>query len=133
MLLLRFSAFYCLYRWYSKIVFAATDKKDNVAIIVISTFLIVLLSFILIIIINPSYLNVDITITTSVAFVFLLIVFRVFFVKWYNDKHKKIINIGRVIIALSLTLFGAVFLVLKFGGNKEKKYYTNRSFKYHYN
>ena len=107
-------------------------KKDKVTIIVISTFITVLLSFILIIIINASYFNADIFITTSIAFVFFVKVYRVFFIKWYNDKHKKIINIGRIIIALSLTLFGKVFLVLKFGGNK-KNYLTNRSFKYYYN
>ena len=47
--------------------------------------------------------------------------FTAFFIKWYNDKYNKKINIGTAIIALSLTFFGAVFLVSKFGMNTEKE------------
>ena len=69
----------------------------------------------------PTYFSTDSTILASILFFFLFILFTVFFIKWYNDKYNKKINIGTVIIALSLTFFGAVFLVLKFGMNTEKE------------
>ena len=97
------------------------QKKDRVGLIVLTIFLISLLLFILMVIFIPTYFSADSTILASILFFFLFILFTVFFIKWYNDKHNKKINIGTVIIALSLTFFGAVFLVLKFGMNTEKE------------
>jgi len=94
-------------------------KKDKVGLIVLSIFLITFLSFISIIIFKPYYFSIDTSIPISMLFVFLLIVFTAFFIKWYNYKYNKKVNIGSVIIALSLTFFGAVFLVLRFGMNTE--------------
>ena len=96
-------------------------KKDKVGLIVLSIFLFAFLSFISIIIFKPTYFSSDTSIPIGMLFVFLLIIFTVFFIKWFNDKYNKKINIGNVIIALSLTFFGAVFLVLKFGMNTEKE------------
>ena len=58
--------------------------------------------------------------SAGIGFVFLLIVFTAFFLKWYNDKYHKKVNIGSVIIVLSLTIFGIAYLVLKAQGNDEK-------------
>lgn len=96
-------------------------KKDKVCLIVLSIFLIAFLSFISVIIFKPTYLSVDTSIPIGMLFGFLLIVFTVFFIKWYIDRYYKKINIASVIIALSLTFFGAVFLVLKFVINTEKE------------
>ena len=97
------------------------QKKDSVGLIVLTIFLISLLLFILMVIFIPTYFSADSTILASILFFFLFILFTVFFIKWYNDKYNKKINIGTVIIAFSLTFFGAVFLVLKFGMNTEKE------------
>ena len=97
------------------------QKKDSVGFIVLTVFLISLSLFILMVIFIPTYFSTDSTILASILFFFLFILFTVFFIKWYNDKYNKKINIGTVIIALSLTFFGTVFLVLKFGMNTEKE------------
>ena len=97
------------------------QKKDSVGLIILTVFLISLSLFILMVIFIPTYFSADSTILASILFFFLFILFTVFFIKWYNDKYNKKINIGTVIIAFSLTFFGAVFLVLKFGMNTEKE------------
>ena len=96
-------------------------KKDKLGLIVLSIFLVAFLSFILIIIFSPNYFSATVTIAGGMLFFFLFTVFTAFFIKWYNDKYNKEINIGSVIIAISLTFFGAVFLVLRFGMNTEKE------------
>ena len=47
--------------------------------------------------------------------------FTAFFIKWYNDKYKKTVNIGRAIIVLSQAAFSIAFLVLGFSAANEKK------------
>ena len=95
-------------------------KKDKVGLIVLSIFLITFLSFISIIIFKPYYFSIDTSIPISMLFVFLLIVFTAFFIKWYNDKYKKTVNIGTVVIFLCISLFSMAFIFLWFGGSKEK-------------
>ncbi len=96
------------------------QKKDKTGLIVLVTFLSLLLLFILLVVFQPHVLSVERTITGAIVFVFLLIVFIAFFIKWYNDKYDKKINAGNVILVLSLSIFGIVFLFLKFGGSEEK-------------
>ena len=97
------------------------QKKDKVGLIVLITFLSLLLVFILLVVFQPHILSVERTITGTMVFVFLLIVFTAFFITWYNEKYSKKINTGRVIIILSLSIFGIVFLFLKLGGNDDKQ------------
>jgi ASC-1-like (ASCH) protein len=96
-------------------------KKDKVGLIVLGIFLIAFFPFISINIFNPTYFSVDTSIPISMLFVFLFIVFTAFFIKWYNDKYNKKINIGSIIVAICLTLFAAVFLYLKYGITSEKE------------
>jgi hypothetical protein len=96
-------------------------QKDKVGLIVLSIFLAALASFIAIIIFKPTYFSVDTAIPLAMFFVFLFIVFTAFFLQWYNDKYNKKVNIGGITIAICLTVFGVVFLYLKYGMTGEKE------------
>lgn len=96
-------------------------QKDKAGLIVLSIFLLSFVWFILIIVFEPTYFRVDTAIPIAMLFFFLSIVFIAFFLQWYNDKYHKKVNIGGVIIAICLTLFGIVFLYLKYGMTGEKE------------
>jgi hypothetical protein len=85
-------------------------KKDKVGLIVISIFFIAFLSFISIIIFKPTYFSVDAANAIGMLFVFLLIVFAAFFIKWYNDKYNKRVNIG---YCISANFFWCSFFIFK--------------------
>ncbi len=97
------------------------QKKDKVGLFVLSIFLSGLIAFVCVVIFKPNYLSTETVMSAGILFVFLLIVFTVFFIKWYNDRYRKKINIGTVIIAMSLTIFAGAYLVLKSQGNDEKE------------
>lgn len=103
-------------KWYK----LPQQKKDKVGLIVLVTFLNLLIVFILICALQPNLLSADTTASLMILFLFLIIVFTVFFIKWYNDKYKKTVNIGTVVIFLCLSLFSMAFIFLWFGGSKEK-------------
>ncbi len=97
------------------------QQKDKVGLTVLSIFLSGLTAFVCIVIFKPNYLSTETEMSVGIGFVFLLIVFTAFFIKWSNDKYDKKMNIGIVIIGLGLSIFVVVFLILKFGGDKEKE------------
>ena len=103
-------------KWYK----LPQQKKDKVGLIVLVTFLNLLIVFILICALQPNLLSADTTASLMILFLFLIIVFTAFFIKWYNDKYKKTVNIGTVVIFLCLSLFSMAFIFLWFGGSKEK-------------
>ena len=84
------------------------------------TFLNLLIVFILICALKPNLLSADTTVSLMILFVFLIIVFTTFFIKWYNDKYNKTVDIGSVVIVFCLSLFSIAFLFLWFGSSKEK-------------
>ena len=55
-----------------------------------------------------------------ILFLFLIIVFTALFIKWYNNKYCKTVDIGSVVIVFCLSLFSIAFLFLWFGSSKEK-------------
>jgi hypothetical protein len=95
-------------------------KKDKVGLIVLSIFLSSLLMFILLATFRPTYLQSEHLIFIGMFFIFLLIVFTAFFVKWYNDKYNKKLNIGRIVIILCLTIFTGIYFVIRQQGTDEK-------------
>ncbi len=95
-------------------------KKDKVGIFVLSIFLSSLLMFILLATLRPGYMQSENLIFIGMFFIFLLIVFTAFFVKWYNDKYNKKLNIGRIIIIVCLTIFTGIYFVIKRQGTDEK-------------
>ncbi len=96
-------------------------RKDKVGLTVLVTFLSWLFIFILLLIFQPTILSVESTISITMMFIFLLFVFTTLFLAWYNEKYSKQINISRVVIVISLTIFGVVFLLLKLGANDDKE------------
>ena len=97
------------------------SQKDKVGLTVLSIFLIGLTVFVCVVIFKPNYLSAETTMAAGIVFVFVLIVFTAFFIKWYNDKNSKKVNIASIIIAMSLTIFAGAYLVLKSQGNDEKE------------
>lgn len=95
-------------------------KKDKIGLIVLSIFLSSLLAFILLATLNPTYIKGEDVAFTGMFFIFLLIAFTAFFIKWYNDKYNKKLNIGSIVLVLCLIIFAAVYLVLKQQGVDEK-------------
>ena len=69
-------------------------QKDKVGLTVLSIFLIGLTAFVCIVIFKPNYLSAETTMAAGIVFVFVLIVFTAFFIKWYNDKNSKKVNIA---------------------------------------
>ena len=95
-------------------------KKDTIGLIVLSIFFSCLLIFIWLVIFNPNYLQAADVASIGILFVFLLIVFTAFLIKWHNDKYNKKMNIATVVIVLSLAIFGCAYLVLRQQGTNEK-------------
>jgi hypothetical protein len=96
------------------------QKKDNIGLVVISLFLLSLLSFTLIIIFKPNFVSTESTAMAMIFFIFFIVVFIAFSIKWYNQKYKKNNNASLVILIPMLSIFGIVFLILKFGNDQEK-------------
>jgi hypothetical protein len=96
------------------------QKKDKIGLIVVSIFVSSLLVFILLITINPAYLKSENVAFIGMVFIFFLIAFTAFFIKWYNDKYNKKMNIGSIVLVLCLLIFGTVYIVLKQQGAGEK-------------
>jgi uncharacterized membrane protein (DUF485 family) len=96
------------------------QKKDKVGLIVLVTFLNLLIVFILICALQPNLLSADTIASLMILFLFLIIVFTAFFIKWYNDKFKKTVNIGTVVIFLCLSLFSMAFIFYGLAVAKKK-------------
>ena len=96
------------------------QKKDKVGLIVLVTFLNLLIVFILICALQPNLLSADTTASLIILFLFLIIVFIALFIKWYNNKYHKTVDIGSVLIVFCLSLFSIAFIFLWFAGSKEK-------------
>lgn len=95
------------------------QKKDTIGIIILATFLSLLTVFILIMVFQPDILSAESTASLMMIFLFLIIVFISFFIKWYNDKYLKTINIGRAIIIITIVVFCIAFLALQSIEKKE--------------
>ena len=89
------------------------QKKDTIGIIIMSTFLSLLTVFILIMVFQADILSAESTASIMMIFLFLIIVFIAFFIKWYNDKYIKTLNIGRAIIISTIAVFCIAFIALQ--------------------
>jgi len=95
-------------------------KKDHVGLIVLTTFLSSLLVFILLVTLIPDYLQAANVASIGILFVFLFIVFTAFFIKWYNDKYNKKLNISSIVLVVCLVIFAAAYIILKQMGTDDK-------------
>ena len=95
-------------------------KKDKIGLIVLTIFSISLLAFILLVTLNPTYIKGDDVAFIGMFFIFLWFAFMAFFIKWYNDKYTKRLNIGSIVLLLCLLIFVAAYVVLKQQGADEK-------------
>ena len=86
------------------------QKKYRIGLVVICVFLFSLIGFVFLVLSKVIYFNGADTISLSMLFFFLFILFTAFFISWYNEKYDKKINIGNVVIVLSLSAFGIIFL-----------------------
>ena len=106
------------------------QKKDKVGIIVLSIFLVSMLTFVYVIFFKPTFFNAETTMSGIIVFVFLLIVFTAFFIFWYNAKYNKKVNAASIIIVMSLSIFGFAYFILKnMGSNEKEKLVKNISLK----
>lgn len=95
-------------------------KKDKAGFIVLSVFLLLVIGFFTATAFGVSPIDAENTMFLGIIFFFLLVVFSVFFIMWYNDKYGKKINVGTVMIVICLSAFGIIFLYLKEWGSNEK-------------
>ena len=110
-----------LQKWYK----LPQPKKDKIGLEVLSIFFIAIVAFIALIVTNSSFLQNQDVVFIAMVFFFLFIVFLVIFLTWYNQKFRKKLNIGSIIIVFCLTCFAIVFVTLKYYGNNEKQQLIN--------
>ncbi len=96
-------------------------KKDKVALITLSIFLLSLISFVALVLFKLVYFEGSYFVSLSMLFFFLSIMFTAFFIMWYNDKYNKKINVGSVVIVLCLGAFAIIYFYLKNSGDRDKE------------